>query len=384
MVNSHEFEEIRCFNDQETKEVLQRLVAEEMFLKMLETLFSGIPIDELKKKLLSFQTISDFQKGIVNPFLIGLEHKLTKGISINGLNKINQNKAQLYISNHRDIILDSAFLCSKLIENNLNTVEIAIGDNLLIYPWISDLVRINKSFIVRRGLNSRQILQSSEILSNYIASTIQSKNQSIWIAQREGRAKDSNDTTQESLLKMFNMYGKNSLISNLALLNICPLCISYEYDPCDFLKAKEFQLKRDNPEYTKSMSDDLINMQTGVLGYKGKIVYEVTGNIDEELNSISARKLNKNEQLREIAQMIDKKIHSAYTIFPINMIAYDLLKNENRFVNEYSAEDLKEFDKYMSQQLSRIEIENKDVEFLRTKLLEMYANPLINKILSIS
>jgi Acyltransferase len=376
-----EFDDIRCYNDSEVAEALDRLVNEKLFLNMLTYIFPSIQKETLVKQLKSYTSILDFQKGTVNQFLLGLEATLTKGIKMYGLEKIDTSQAQLYISNHRDIILDSAFLCTKLLENNLDTVEIAIGDNLLVFPWIVDLVRVNKSFIVRRGLSSRQILESSELLSKYIAHTIQEKHQSIWIAQREGRAKDSNDTTQESLLKMFNMYGKSDLISNLIGLNICPLTISYEYDPCDFLKAKEFQLKRDNPNYAKTPQDDLINMQTGVMGYKGKIVYEVTGNIKEELQSISSQKLNKNEQIREIALLIDRRIHGGYTIFPNNMIAYDLLRNEKRFENEYTSDDVTEFEKYLSQQLSKIDMQNKDTEFLRTKLLEMYANPLINKLL---
>ncbi len=377
------FEEIRCYNDSEVSGALERLVSEDVFLKMLNVLFPHLSTQQIVDQLLGYQTIIDFQKGFVNRFLLGLEATITKGISMYGLDKIDTSKAQLYISNHRDIILDSAFLCTKLLENNLNTVEIAIGDNLLVFPWISDLVRVNKSFIVRRGLSSRQILESSELLSKYIAFTLQGKQQSIWIAQREGRAKDSNDTTQESLLKMFNMYGKDDLITNLIRLNICPLCISYEYDPCDFLKAKEFQLKRDIANYAKKPQDDLINMQTGVMGYKGKVVYQLTGNIETELKLIAAKRLSKNEQIHEIALLIDRRIHAGYSIFNNNRIAYDLLKSEARFANEYTSADVNEFEAYIVKQISKIEIANKDNEFLRIKLLEMYANPLINKLIAI-
>ena len=169
---------------------------------------------------------------------------MTTGIKLKGIENIDIENKYLYISNHRDIILDSAFLCAKFIEKKIDTVEIAIGDNLLINPWIEDLVRINKSFIVQRGLNARQVLESSKRLATYIKYTLQVKKNSIWIAQREGRAKDSDDRTQESLLKMLNLSGEKSFIENLKELNICPLSISYEYDPCDYLKAKEFQLKR--------------------------------------------------------------------------------------------------------------------------------------------
>ena len=382
-MNKPIFEGIRCYNDSEVTGALQRLVKEDIFLKMISILFPNYSTKQIVDQLLSYRTIIDFQKGFVNQFLLGLEASITHGIKMYGLEKIDRTKAQLYISNHRDIILDSAFLCTKLIENDLDTVEIAIGDNLLIYPWITDLVRVNKSFIVRRGLSSRQILESSELLSQYIAHTIQTKQQSIWIAQREGRAKDSNDTTQESLLKMFNMYGTEDLTTNLVNLNICPLCISYEYDPCDFLKAREFQLKRDNPLYAKTPEDDLINMQTGVMGFKGKIVYQITGNIEAELKNIGSKKLNKNEQIHHIAELIDRQIHAGYAIFPNNKIAHDLLKNETRFTDEYTQADVLTFENYISKQLSKIVIENKDIDFLRLKILEMYANPLINKLIAI-
>lgn len=376
----YNFDEIRCFNNEEVHDALVRLCDEKQFMKVLSTIYPLLPKEIIKQRLLSYNSNYAFQKEMVYPFLKYLEANMTAGISMNGLEKINKSDAYLYISNHRDIILDSALLCDKLIENEMDTVEIAIGDNLLIYPWIEDLVRVNKSFIVKRGLSARHILESSQRLSAYIYHTIAEKNQSIWIAQREGRAKDSNDRTQESLLKMFNMYGTGSFIENISKLNICPLCISYEYDPCDFLKAKEYQERRDNPCFKKEPKDDLINMQTGVMGYKGKVVYEIVGLIDDELKQIATETSNRNEQITLTAKLIDSKIHSNYTIFAGNKIAFDELKGDNHFVGEYSEAEKHEFESYLKLQISKIELENKDEKFLRMKLLEMYANPLINKL----
>jgi hypothetical protein len=378
------FDEIRCFNNEEVQVVLERLTNEKQFMKVLSTIYPLLPKEHIKQRLLSFRSNYAFQKEMVYPFLQYLEANMTKGIDLNGLNKIDVAKPYLYISNHRDIILDSAFLCDKLIERGMNTVEIAIGDNLLIFPWIEDLVRVNKSFIVKRGLSARQILESSQRLSAYIAHTINDKKQSIWIAQREGRAKDSNDRTQESLLKMFNMSGTGSFTENLAKLNICPLSISYEYDPCDYLKAKEMQLRRDEPCFKKQPQDDLLNMQTGVMGYKGKVVYEITGDINRELEAIAIKTSNRNEQIELVAKLIDKQIHANYSIFAINKIAYDLIKSENRFVNEYTTMEKLDFEKYLSLQIAKIDIENRDDDFLMSKLLEMYANPLIKQIEAIN
>jgi len=374
------FDEIRCFNNEEVHEVLERLSNEKQFMKVLSTIYPLLPKEVIKQRLMSFHSNYAFQKELVYPFLQYLEANMTKGIKLNGLDKINKSDAYLYISNHRDIILDSALLCSKLIENDMDTVEIAIGDNLLIFPWIEDLVRVNKSFIVKRGLSARQILESSKRLSAYMAHTIIDKHQSIWIAQREGRAKDSNDRTQESLLKMFNMSGTGSFTDILTKLNICPLCISYEYDPCDFLKAQEFQERRDNPDFKKEPEDDLLNMETGVMGYKGKVVYEITGPINDELKKIAAETSSRNEQIDRTVELIDNRIHSNYTIFANNKIAYDALKGENRFVHEYSTIEKLDFESYLMKQMAKIDLEDKDEKFLLIKLLEMYANPLINKL----
>lgn len=373
-----DFDSIRCYKDDEVHDALDRLCSEKQFMKVVSTVYPLLPKDEIRKRLSSYNTQYDFQKGFIYPFLQNLEANLTKGIDLLGIENIDSGKPYLYISNHRDIILDSAFLCAKLIERGLNTVEIAIGDNLLVFPWIEELVKVNKSFVVRRGLSARQILESSQRLSAYIAHTINDKQQSIWLAQREGRAKDANDRTQESLLKMLNMSGNADVTTNLATLNICPLSISYEYDPCDYLKAREFQLKRDNPDYKKQPQDDLISMQTGVMGYKGKVVYTMTGDINNELQAIASEGLAKSEVFGRVAELIDSRIHANYNIFTINKIAYDLLAGNNRFEKEYTVMEKLDFERYLEKQLLKIELDKKDDNFLMKKMLEMYSNPLIN------
>ncbi len=372
------FDEIRCYYDDEINEQLTALCDEKQFINVASTIYPLLPKDVLREKLKSFRTTLEFQKGFIYPFLQYIEANLTTGIDFVGEENIDKSKPYLYVSNHRDIILDSALLCAKLIERDMNTVEIAIGDNLLVFPWIEKLVRVNKSFIVRRGLSVRQVLESSKHLSAYIAHTIADKNQSIWVAQREGRAKDSNDRTQESLLKMFNMYGSDNFFVNLRALNICPLAISYEYDPCDFLKAKEFQQKRDNPNFKKSPQDDLINMKTGVMGYKGKVTYAACGDINEALDVFASQEIARNEQAGVVARLIDQQIHANYSIYNVNKIAYDLLLNDGRFAADYSMIEKLDFEKYLAKQIEKIDLENKDIDFLMRKMLEMYANPLIN------
>lgn len=374
------FDSIRCYDAEEMPVVLERLSNEPQFMTLLKVFLPQSSTSELKKLLLSYNSIYDFQKFIVNRFLKMIEKNTTEGVELTGLENIDQNCAYLYISNHRDIVLDAAFLCRKLVDNDMDTVEIAIGDNLLIYPWIEDFVRVNKSFIVRRSPGAKQMLDALQMLSAYIKHTIRDKNQSIWIAQREGRAKDADDRTQESLLKMFNMGGSGSIADNLSALHICPLTISYEYDPCDYLKAKEFQQKRDNPDHLKSQEDDLLNMKTGIMGFKGKVVYTLSQEISSELFGLQAAYPNRNELYKAIAQLIDQKIHSNYTIFNVNRIAYDMLHTSEKFQHSYSSQEKTDFETYIDKQIDKIDLVEKDMDFLKLKILEMYANPLHNKI----
>ncbi|OJV37721.1 MAG: acyltransferase [Bacteroidales bacterium 36-12] len=375
------YDSIRCYNQDEIPAILERLSNDKQFINVLSTIYPLLPKDVLKNKLLGFRNVEELQTKMIYPFIQNIIDTVTDGVDLYGADLLEDGRSYLYISNHRDIILDSAFLCMKMLTVDRETVEIAIGDNLLIFPWIEDLVRINKSFIVRRNLGAKQILESSKLLSSYIAHTINEKGQSVWIAQREGRAKDSDDKTQESLLKMFNMGGSGTFAENLAELHICPLSISYEYDPCDYLKAKEFQMKRDNPDYVKSSDDDLLNMQTGLFGYKGKVVYKIAGEISKEILELGEKYSNRNELVSSIASLIDSKIYSNYNIFKVNMIAYDILNSSTSFESEYSLMDRLNFEKYIIKQINKIDIEDRDDDFLKLKILEMYANPLRNAML---
>ena len=268
-------------------------------------------------------------------------------------------------------MLDSAFLDLKLVEAGYpTTVEIGIGDNLLIYPWIKRLVRMNKAFTVRRGLTAHEMFESSQLMSRYIHFAVTHKKENIWIAQREGRAKDSDDRTQESVLKMMAMGG------DLRELNIVPLTISYEFDPCDYLKAQEFQQKRDNPSFKKSKQDDLDNMKTGILGYKGRVTYHCGTPVNQWIDEIAG--LPKNEFFTTLAQRMDREIHRGYTLYPCNYIAYDELEGGRTQATHYNEADRQRFESYLAGQLEKIHIPGKDESFLRHKLLEMYANPVRN------
>ena len=373
-----EFDEIRPYHDEELPQVYEELIADAAFRQAVDTVMPGVPFEVWSQKMRACKTKLEFQKTFCYGLLWKLAKEATDGLTLDHTAlPADKSAAYTYISNHRDIILDSGFLSILLVDQGMDTVEIAIGDNLLVYPWIKKFVRVNKSFIVLRALTMRQMLEASARMSRYMHYTISEKKQSIWIAQREGRAKDSNDVTQDSVLKMLAMGGDGDIITNLQELNIVPLSISYEYDPCDYLKAQEFQLKRDIPDYKKTTDDDLLNMQTGLLGYKGRVCFRMASCINEDLGELE-RTLPKPELFVAISALIDKRIHANYRIFATNYVAHDLLYKEERFVEHYTAEDKKRFISYIDGQLERITLPNKDVDFLREKLLLMYANPLTN------
>lgn len=372
-----EFDEIRPYYDEELPQVYEELIADPQFQHIATIAMPDIPFDKLTENMRLCKTKLAFQRAFCYKFLWNVAKASCDGLTLDYKAIKDKKLAYAYISNHRDITLDSGFLSILLMDQDMDTVEIAIGDNLLIYPWIKKFVRVNKSFIVQRGLSMRQQLESSRRLSRYIHYTIADKNQSVWIAQREGRAKDASDRTQESLLKMFAMEGDGSTVERLLDLNIAPLTISYEYDPCDFLKAMEFQLKRDNPDYKKAVNDDLMNMATGITGYKGRVHFKVASCINEKLLELD-KNLPKQELFTYVATLIDKRIHSNYVIYAGNYVAYDMLLGNNEFSDKYSEQEKQHFEEYLQKQLDKITIPGKDIPFLREKLLQMYANPLIN------
>ena len=281
-----EFDDIRPYADGEVKQAVKDLLADRQFAHILHSLAPWLPASIrnllIRWAFIGINTTLEFQLRYMKPIVRRILRKCSTGYTFrhDGIDPGPQRFT--FMSNHRDIVLDSAILAYMLHEDGFpTTCEIAIGDNLLIYPWIRKLVKLNKAFTVQRGISARTLLESSQKMSRYMHYAINEKHENIWIAQREGRAKDSNDRTQESVLKMMSMGGDGSIIQRLKDLHIVPLTISYEYDPCDFLKAKEFQMKRDNPNYRKSKQDDLKNMKIGIFGKKGHIHYETAPCINE-------------------------------------------------------------------------------------------------------
>lgn len=377
-----EFDDIRAYGPEDLPEAYERLTADPQFKAVVEKVFPHVPFEALSAKLKQCKTNLDFQVTFCYPFLKDLLSKASTGCDID-ITNIDINRRYTFVSNHRDIVLDSALLDVMLIDSGFKTTcEIAIGDNLLAAPWIKDLVRVNKSFIVLRSAGIREMLTNSKRMSEYMHLVINEKNDNIWIAQREGRAKDSDDRTQEAILKMMAMGGEGSATERLRQLHIVPLSISYEYDPCDYLKAAEFQLKRDIEGWKKSKQDDVLSMQTGIMGFKGAIHYHCAPAIDDYLEQIPAD-TPKGDIFKVVASQIDKCIHSNYRLYPNNLIALDILEGTSH--GGYSESEKATFEQYIAKQLSKtVDMLNKlgitpDKPFLRERMLTMYANPARNK-----
>ncbi len=371
------FDDIAPLYDHEVEQAIQEILVDPGFQHAVKYVIPDINWNDFSAEMSTYKTKEEFQAKMIYPVVTMLGARVSSSIKGDNWDNIDKSVEHLFLSNHRDIVLDAGLLNILRHKEGFKTTEIAIGDNLLIHPWIDKLVRLNKSFIVRRGLSIKERLVASKHLSEYIHYAIQTKKESVWVAQREGRAKNSDDRTQDSLLKMLALYPDDKpFLESLKELNLIPLSISYEYDPCDYLKAKEFQQKRDDPDFKKSQRDDLLNMEIGILGQKGNVVFRFGQCINPELEKITEP--DKRLQPELAAKIIDKEIHSNYEIFPCNYMAHDMRNNETRFADKYTAGQLEDFKAYLDRQIKKIDLDYIDYDFVWEKMLEMYSNTLKN------
>ncbi len=379
-----EFSDIAPYDDSHFAENITRLVNDPGFEHAVRWVFPDMNYDEFVGLLRSCEGKRDFQVKIMCRFLENLELSTTAGVTCTGIEKVHPDKAYSFISNHRDIVLDASFINLCFLRRGMKTSEVAIGDNLLIYDWITDLVKLNGSFIVKRNLPTRQALDAAKQLSGYIHYAVTQKKESIWIAQRQGRAKDSSDHTQESVIKMLGLAGGGSIASNLADLNILPVAISYEFDPNDYLKAREWLLRHRDPEFKKSQHDDLFSMETGLLGSKGRVHVSFAGCISPLISAMDSD-TDKQEVVRMTCRHIDCGIHVGYKIYPINYVAYDRAFDSDMYADRYSPEEADRVTEYVEGQLDKVDVPDITVQernFMRTYMYTMYANPLRNKLLA--
>lgn len=383
--NTIDFSDIAPYDASVFEEKIQSLVKEPGFLHAVGYTMPKEDIPFLIEELVKIKNTHDFQKEVMLPFLELIAKTTTSGISLGGIKYLNPNISYTYITNHRDIVLDASFLNLALTRRGIPSTEVAIGNNLLVYDWIEDLVRLNKSFIVKRNTGVREALTAAKQLSAYIHHTILEKHESVWIAQREGRAKDSSDHTQESLIKMLALDGVGTFIDRIKEINLMPVSISYEIDPNDYLKTREFLLKRRDPEFKKSQRDDLFSMETGLLQFKGKVHFQLTPRINSRLELIGETK-DRNTAAKWVGRIIDQAIHRSYEIFDINYIAYDLLMHTERFKSHYTDSRKQEVEDYFNAQLDKVDLPGVTVEereYMLEKMFVMYANPLKNKLRTI-
>ena len=374
MGSSMNFDEIRPYVDEEVDDVVERLLNTPAFYTMMEYLHPDWVEDEVRKVMHDVKTIDGFQTKIAHPLMRIVLDKTIDELSISGLENIKKGESYLFISNHRDIILDSAILNVLLFEKGYGTFQTAIGSNLLSSELVSDLTKLNKNFVVKRNTGAREFYENSMILSAYIQSVIGNLKESIWIAQREGRTKDGLDKTQPGLLKMLSINCDKPVRECFKDLRITPVAISYEYDPCDVLKIPELKAISRDEKYEKAEGEDLNSILTGLTGKKGRVHINIGKTIDRELD-VLAEYSNINEKLKLLGEIIDRQIFLNYKLWPTNKIAFDILEGEQPVPESYDGIDPEAFIQMCKKRLQEHNLHSEE-DF--TWLLNMYANPVRN------
>lgn len=366
------FESIRHFNKREAIVVRREIFADPAFAHALEKLNMGVTVEDFKEQCKSFQTHYDFQKAVPGRFLKFYSDKTATQVTYQGLENLDQNKAYLFIANHRDIIMDSAYLQMYFFDNDVNTSKIAIGDNLVSTPLLLNIAKLNKMFLVKRSASLREKLINSKELSEYIHYSMTEEHESVWIAQRNGRTKDGIDMTQQGLVKMLTYYDDSrDVLDILKEMHIVPLTVSYEYEPCDNLKARELALS-EHEKYVKKPGEDFHSVCQGIFGFKGKVNFVIGKAIDDEIAKIPVD-WRKNDKLTAVCKIIDEQIYANYKLYETNYIAYDYVENGREFAQFYTEEQKEKFLQYIDKQSIT---EDVDKQKMKDYLLQIYANPV--------
>jgi glycerol-3-phosphate O-acyltransferase len=373
-----DFDDIRPYHNDEIPEKLKIVLDDPVFDKVLAYLFHKPEIvKKMRHQLEGIKTVEELQSTFVRHLVEIIIHTTTHGLTCSGLENLDKSKAYLFISNHRDIILDAAFLNYLILANGMNTTQIAIGDNLLIYDWIVHAVKLNRAFVVKRNIAARELLEASRKLSTYIRGSLVENNTSVWIAQREGRTKDGDDRTQQALLKMLNMSNSKTLAEGFSELTIVPLSISYEIEPCGYCKVNELT-RKEFGGYEKTKADDLYNMEQGIFKPKGRVHFSfgkpILSSFLEQNNHLSP-----NEFFQELAERIDHRIHQYYKLWPFNFVAYEMMYGSGEFIDNYTSQDMAEFRKMVDEVKSIVTV---NPEEAARKFIKMYALPVENSIIA--
>ncbi|MDX8341427.1 1-acyl-sn-glycerol-3-phosphate acyltransferase [Draconibacterium sp. IB214405] len=370
-----DFDDIRPYTDKEVKQKIRQLLKDKTFDDVLHHLFKNRPkVEMVKFQLRRVSSIKQLQGVFIYDLLHWLVDKTSDGLKVTGIDKLDKTKPYLFISNHRDIILDAALLNFLIFEHGMNTTQIAIGDNLLQYEWIEHTVKLNRSFVIKRNLPPRELMMASKKVSHFIRKSITEDKLSVWIAQREGRTKDGNDKTQESVLKMLNMSNKDGISDGFNELNIVPVSISYEIEPCGLAKLREL-IKKEHYGRAKQSKDDLKAMSMGMFAPKGRMRFAFGTPIETHFE-LAKNNEQRNDYIRRLAEMIDDQIYKNFKLWPSNFVAYDMLMQEHRFKDRYTADEQKKFEIMVEQAMVHIDFPITDIQ---ERFLKLYAYPVINK-----
>ena len=374
MLAVSDFDEIRPYRDEEVPEIMSRLLVDPVFTRVLHNLFvEETKIQEIRDAMTRTKDVESFQLTFMVPFLERIISSSISQLTIGGLENLEKDKSYLFISNHRDIVLDSALLNVEIYKHGFKPTEIAIGSNLLVYQWIEDVSRVNRSFIVKRNIPVREMLRSSHLLSEYIRQTVITNGNSIWIAQREGRSKDGLDQTSPALLKMLNMSNKRKFVRGFQELSIVPMSISYEIEPCGNEKVAELLKRQADPDFRKTEKDDLLSMVSGLKNQKGRVHIQFGNPINRSALKSLSKEGNINDRLKRLADYIDYQVYTNYKLSPNNFIAYDLYYNCNSYIDNYTVEEQRSFIELTHQ---RLKLVDEDREEAMQLWLKMYATPV--------
>jgi 1-acyl-sn-glycerol-3-phosphate acyltransferase len=369
------FDAIRPFYDTEVNSALQAALDHPMMKALMNFTFPNIENSVWKEKLKNTFSIRDFQANFIYQSIQRIIENTSDGVTTSGFEKLNKNTAYLFISNHRDIILDTSLLNASLFDNDLIMTASAIGDNLVKKEFLHILAKLNRNFLVERGLTPREMLQSSKLLSEYMAQLLLTENRSVWIAQREGRTKDGNDATNPGVLKMLSMAADSpNIMDYFKKIKIVPVSISYEYDPTDALKMPQMLAEANQEMYVKAENEDFNTILSGVMGQKKHIHIHVCDVLDTEIDAIANEFDNPNKQILALSQLIDKAILSNYKLHPTNYIALDILNHSNLYATFYTAQEKQLFERRLEK---RIDAKN---PIMYEAFLRMYATPVTNKL----
>ncbi|UGU17570.1 1-acyl-sn-glycerol-3-phosphate acyltransferase [Sinomicrobium kalidii] len=368
------YKEIRPYLDSEVKEALKEYKDHPMIRALLYFTFPDKSQEEIEEILASCNSVSDFQAKVIYNSVRHVLEKSSEGFFMSGFEKLKPDTSYLFVSNHRDIVMDTSLLNVALLENNLVMTASAIGDNLVKKPFLLALSRLVRNFLIQRGLSPREMLESSRKVSGYIRHLLREENRSVWIAQREGRTKDGNDQTQQGVLKMLALASdEKEIMDYFKKLRIAPVSISYEYDPTDLLKMPELMARHYDLEYVKTSNEDFNSILKGALGQKKRICIKIGDVLDTELDDIKYKREPVNKQFQLLADHIDEQIHKNYRLWPTNYLAYDLLNGVEKFADRYNEKEKRQFERRLERRVG----EGNHVA--RQNFLAMYANPVVNR-----